>query len=83
MTGAIFMAVKFEKRRELLDAIMRILNCAGSLCSATQSTLLAHLERAFSEETARRLDLTIDNSSIAGRDQLADAALSARPPQAI
>jgi putative ABC transport system substrate-binding protein len=84
MTGVTLMAVEFSgKRLELLQEIVPDLRRVGILGNPEHPG--AHLERAFSDETARRLGMTIDYRPSRTREELASVleAISARPPQAI
>jgi putative tryptophan/tyrosine transport system substrate-binding protein len=84
MTGVTLMAVEFNgKRLELLRDIVPELRRVAIVGNPEHPG--AHLERAFSEETAQRLGLTIDYVPTPSRDELtrAFAAMAANPPQAI
>jgi putative tryptophan/tyrosine transport system substrate-binding protein len=84
MTGLTLMAVEFNgKRLELLQEIVPELRRVAILGNPEHPG--AHLERAFSEETARRMGLTIDYLPTRTRDELMSVltAMTANPPQAI
>src|SRR5262245_37586500 len=84
MTGVTLMAVEFNgKRLELLQEIVPELRRVAVLGNPEHPG--SHLERAFSEETARRLELTIEYLPTRTRDELTSvlSAISAHPPQAI
>jgi ABC-type uncharacterized transport system substrate-binding protein len=84
MTGVTLMAVEFNgKRLELLQEIVPDLRRIAIVGNPEHPG--AHLERAFSEETARRLDLAIEYLPTRTRDELTSvlSAISAHPPQAI
>src|SRR2546430_6596618 len=84
MTGVTLMAVEFNgKRLELLQEIVPDLRRVAIVGNPEHPG--AHLERAFSEETARRLDLAIEYLPTRTRDELTSvlSAISAHPPQAI
>jgi putative ABC transport system substrate-binding protein len=84
MTGVTLMAVEFNgKRLELLQEIVPELRRVTIVGNPEHPG--SHLERAFSEETARRLGLTIEYLPTRTRDELTGvlSAISARPPQAI
>jgi ABC-type uncharacterized transport system substrate-binding protein len=84
MTGVTLMAVEFNgKRLELLQEIVPDLRRVAIVGNPEHPG--AHLERAFSEETARRLALTIEYLPTRTRDELTSvlSAISAHPPQAI
>ena len=84
MTGVTLMAVEFNsKRLELLQDIVPDLRRVAIVGNPAHPG--AHLERAFSEETARRLDLAIEYLPTRTRDELTSvlSAISAHPPQAI
>src|SRR5215813_12036338 len=84
MTGVTLMAVEFNgKRLELLQEIVPDLRRVAILGNPEHPG--AHLERAFSEETARRLGLTIEYLPTRTRDELMSvlSAISTHPPQAI
>ena len=84
MTGLTLMAVEFNgKRLELLQEIVPELRRVAILGNPEHPG--AHLERAFSEETARRMGLTIDYLPTRTRDELTSVltAMTANPPQAI
>ena len=80
MTGVTLMAVEFNgKRQEIVPDLRRVAIVGNPEHPG------AHLERAFSEETARRLDLAIEYLPTRTRDELTSvlSAISAHPPQAI
>src|SRR5262245_20850382 len=84
MTGVTLMAVEFlGKRLELLQEIVPELRGVTILGNPEHPG--AHLERAFSDETAQRLGLTIDYRPSRTREELAEVldTTSANPPQAI
>ena len=84
MTGVTLMAVEFNgKRLELLQEIVPDLRRVAIVGNPEHPG--AHLERAFSEETARRLDLAIEYLPTRTRDELTSvlSEISAHPPQAI
>ena len=84
MTGVTLMAVEFNgKRLELLQEIVPELRRVAIVGNPEHPG--SHLERAFSEETARRLGLTIEYLPTRTRDELTSvlSAISAHPPQAI
>jgi len=84
MTGVTLMAVEFNgKRLELLQEIVPELRRVAIVGNPEHPG--SHLERAFSEETARRLGLTIEYLPTRTRDELTSvlSAISAQPPQAI
>ena len=84
MTGLTFMAVEFNgKRLELLREIIPELSRVAVVGNPEHPG--AHLERAFSEETGRRLGLTIEYLPTRSREELTGAftAMAAHPPQAI
>jgi len=84
MTGVTLMAVEFSgKRIELLQEIVPDLRSVAILGNPEHPG--AHLERAFSEEVARRVGLTIDYLPTPTRDALTSLlnTMAARPPQAI
>jgi putative ABC transport system substrate-binding protein len=84
MTGVTLMAVEFNgKRLELLQEIVPDLRRVAIVGNPEHPG--AHLERAFSEETARRLGLAIEYLPTRTRDELTSvlSAISAHPPQAI
>ena len=84
MTGVTLMAFEFNgKRLELLQELVPELRKVAILGNPEHPG--AHLERAFSEETARRLDLAIEYLPTRTRDELTSvlSAISAHPPQAI
>jgi len=82
MTGVTLMAVEFNgKRLELLQEIVPELRRVAVVGNPEHPG--SHLERAFSEETARRLGLTIEYLPTRMRDELTSvlSAISAHPPQ--
>jgi len=84
MTGVTLMAVEFNgKRLELLQEIVPDLRRVAIVGNPEHPG--AHLERAFSEETARRLGLAIEYLPTRTPDELTSvlSAISAHPPQAI
>jgi putative ABC transport system substrate-binding protein len=84
MTGVTLMAVEFNgKRLELLQEIVPELRRVAIVGNPEHPG--SHLERAFSEETARRLGLTIEYLPTRTHDELTSvlSAISAHPPQAI
>jgi ABC-type uncharacterized transport system substrate-binding protein len=84
MTGVTLMAVEFNgKRLELLQEIVPALRRVAIIGNPEHPG--AHLERAFSEETARRLGLVIEYLPTRTREELTSVltAISARPLQAI
>jgi putative ABC transport system substrate-binding protein len=84
MTGVTLMAVEFNgKRLQLLQEIVPDLRRVAIVGNPEHPG--AHLERAFSEETARRLGLAIKYLPTRTRDELTSvlSAISAHPPQAI
>jgi ABC-type uncharacterized transport system substrate-binding protein len=84
MTGLTFMAVEFNgKRLELLREIMPEVRRVAIVGNPEHPG--AHLERGFSEETGRRLGLTLGYFPTRSREELAGAfaAMAADPPQAI
>ena len=84
MTGLTLMAVEFNgKRLELLKEIVPELRRVAIVGNPEHPG--AHLERAFSEETARRLGLTIQYFPTPSQNELTRAftAMAADPPQAI
>jgi putative ABC transport system substrate-binding protein len=84
MTGLTFMAVELNgKRLELLRDLLPSLRRVAIIGNPEHPG--AHLERAFSEETAKRHGLTIWYLPTRNQDELAGAlaAMSADPPQAI
>src|SRR5262245_2008494 len=84
MTGVTLMAVEFNgKRLELLQEIVPELRRVAVLGNPEHPG--SHLERAFSEETARRLGLTIEYLPTRTRDELTSvvSAISAHQPQEI
>ena len=84
MTGVTFMAVEFNgKRLELLREIIPELRRVAVVGNPEHPG--AHLERAFSEETGRRLGLTIEYLPTRTREELTVVftAMAAHPPQAI
>src|SRR5262245_23722153 len=84
MTGVTLMAVEFlGKRLELLQEVVPGLRRVTILGNPEHPG--AHLERAFSDETAQRLGLTIDYRPSRTREELAEVldTTSANPPQAI
>jgi len=84
MTGVTFMAADLNgKRLELLREIMPALHRVAIVANPEHPG--EHLERAYSEETGRRLGLTIDYFPTRSHDELARAftAMTAHPPQAI
>jgi putative ABC transport system substrate-binding protein len=83
MTGVTLMAVEFNgKRLELLQEIVPELRRVAIVGNPEHPG--SHLERAFSEETAR-LGLIIEYLPTRTRDELTSvlSAISAHPPQAI
>jgi putative tryptophan/tyrosine transport system substrate-binding protein len=84
MTGVTLMAIEFNgKRLELLQEIVPELRRVAILGNPEHPG--SQLERAFSEETAQRLGLTIEYRPTRTRDELLSMlnTISARPPQAI
>jgi len=84
MTGVTLMAVEFNgKRLELLQEIVPALRKVAIIGNPEHPG--AHLERAFSEETARRLGLAIEYRPTRTRDELTSVltSIAADPPQAI
>jgi ABC-type uncharacterized transport system substrate-binding protein len=84
MTGVTLMAVEFNgKRLELLQEIVPELRRVAILGNPEHPG--SQLERAFSEETAQRLGLTIEYRPTRSRDELVSVlnTVSAHPPQAI
>jgi putative tryptophan/tyrosine transport system substrate-binding protein len=84
MTGLTLMAVEFNgKRLELLQEIVPRLRRVAIIGNPEHQG--AHLERAFSEETARRLGLTLAYAPTRNLDELNAAlgALAGDLPQAI
>ena len=84
MTGVTLMAVELNgKRLELLQEIVPNLRRVAVLGNPEHPG--ARLERAFSDETAKRLDLTIDYRPSRTREELANVldTIAAQPPQAI
>ncbi len=84
MTGVTLMAVEFNgKRLELLREILPKLRRVAIVGNPEHPG--AHLERAFSEETGRRLGVTIRYLPTRNLDELTAAfdAMAADPPQAI
>jgi putative ABC transport system substrate-binding protein len=84
MTGVTLMAIELNgKRLELLREIIPALRRVAIVGNPEHPG--AHLERAFSEETGRRLGLTIEYRPTRTRDELTGAftAMAANPPQAI
>ena len=84
MTGVTLMAVEFlGKRLELLQEIVPSLRRVAILGNPEHPG--AQLERAFSEETAQQLGLTIDYRPSRTREELVRVldTISADPPQAI
>jgi ABC-type uncharacterized transport system substrate-binding protein len=84
MTGVTLMAVEFNgKRLELLQELVPELRRVAIIGNPEHPG--SHLERAFSEETARRLGLAIEYLPTRTRDELTGvlSAISAHPPQAI
>ena len=84
MTGVTLMAVEFSgKRLELLHEIVPDLRRVAILGNPEHPG--ARLERAFSDETAQRLGLTIDYRPSRTREELANVldTIAAHPPQAI
>src|SRR5262245_52656846 len=83
MTGITLMAVEFNgKRLELLKEILPSLRRVVVIGNPEHPG--AHLERAFSEETGRRLGLTIRYVPTRSLDELTAAltSMSSDPPQA-
>src|SRR5262249_46950980 len=84
MTGVTLMAVEFNgKRLELLQEIVPELR-RGAIVGNPEHPG-SHLERAFSEETARRPGLALEYLPAPTRDELMSvlSAISTHPPQAI
>jgi putative ABC transport system substrate-binding protein len=84
MTGVTLMAVEFNgKRLELLQEIVPNLRRVAILGNPEHPG--ARLERAFTDETAKRLGLTIDYRPSRTREELANVleTMGAQPPQAI
>ncbi len=84
MTGLTFMAVEFNgKRLELLREILPEVRRVAIVGNPEHPGAL--LERGFSEETGRRLGLTLGYFPTRTREELAGAfaAMAADPPQAI
>jgi putative tryptophan/tyrosine transport system substrate-binding protein len=84
MTGLTLMAVELNgKRLELLQEILPRLRRVAIIGNPEHPG--SHLERAFSEETARRLGLTLLYLPTRSLDELTSAlsTLAADPPQAI
>src|SRR5438132_6173531 len=84
MTGVTLMAMELSgKRLELLRDIAPAVRRVAVVGNPEHPG--AHLERAYSEERGRRLDLVIDYVPTPTRDALtkAFATMSANPPQAI
>jgi len=84
MTGLSLMAVELNgKRLELLQEILPGLRRVAVVGNPEHPG--AHLERAFSEETGRRLGLVIEYAPTRNMDELTAAlnAIAAAPPQAI
>lgn len=84
MTGVTFMAIELNgKRLELLREIIPDLSRVVVLGNPEHPG--AHLEHAFSEETGRQLNMTIEYLPTTTRSDLMRTltALAARPPQAI
>jgi ABC-type uncharacterized transport system substrate-binding protein len=84
MTGLTLMAIEFNgKRLELLQEILPKLRRVAIVGNPEHPG--AHLERAFSEETGRRLSLTIGYLPTRNLDELSAAfgVMAADPPQAI
>jgi len=84
LTGLTFMAIELNgKRLELLREIIPALRRVAIVGNPEHPG--AHLERAFSEETGRRLGLTIEYLPTRTDGELtgASATMAAHPPQAI
>jgi putative ABC transport system substrate-binding protein len=84
MTGLTFMAAELNgKRLELLREIIPGLSRVAVVANSEHPG--AHLERAYSEETARRLGITIEYFPTRTREELTDAfnVMTRNPPQAI
>jgi putative tryptophan/tyrosine transport system substrate-binding protein len=84
MTGVTLMAVEFNgKRLELLQEIVPDLRRVAILGNPEHPG--AHLERAFSEETAQRLGIAIEYLLTRTREELTSVltTIDAQPPQAI
>src|SRR6516225_5137064 len=84
MTGVTLMAMELSGRRlELFRDIAPAVRRVAVIGNPEHPG--AHLERAYSEERGRRLDLVIDYVPTPTRDALtkAFATMSANPPQAI
>jgi putative tryptophan/tyrosine transport system substrate-binding protein len=84
MTGVTFLAAELTgKRLELLREIIPELRRVAIIARPEHPG--QHLERAYSEETARRLGMTIEYFPTRDRDELtaALAAIAENPPQAI
>ena len=84
MTGVTLMAIEFNgKRLELLREILPKLRRVAVVGNPEHPG--AHLERAFSEETGRRLGLNIRYLPTRNLDELTTAfgAMAAEPPQGI
>src|SRR5262245_24228374 len=84
MTGVTLMAVEFNgKRLELLQEIVPDLRRVAILGNPEHPG--AHLERAFSEETAQRLGITIEYLPTRTREELTSVltTIDAQPLQAI
>jgi putative tryptophan/tyrosine transport system substrate-binding protein len=84
MTGLTFMAAELNgKRLELLRDIIPELRRVAIVANPEHPG--EHLERAYTEETGRKLGLTVDYFPTRTRDELATAftAMTADPPQAI
>jgi putative ABC transport system substrate-binding protein len=84
MTGLTLMAIELNgKRLELLQAILPGLRRVAVIGNPEHPG--AHLERAFSEETGKRLGLGIEYMPTRSLDELTAAlsAMAGNPPQAI
>jgi putative tryptophan/tyrosine transport system substrate-binding protein len=84
MTGLTFMAAELNgKRLELLRDMIPQLRRVAIIANPEHPG--AHLERAYSEEAAQRLSLTVDYFPTRTHDELiaAFAAMAADPPQAV
>jgi putative ABC transport system substrate-binding protein len=84
MTGLTFMAAELNgKRLEILRDIVPSLRRVAVIANAEHPG--SQMERAYSEETARRLGLDMEFFGTATQDQLtaAFAAMDPHPPQAI
>ena len=84
MTGLTFMAAELNgKRLELLREIMPELRRVAIVANSEHPG--EHLERAYSEETGRRLGLTMEYFPTRTSDELTSAfnAMAGKPPQAI